>query len=54
MSHSLSTLGVIHTAVSLVPVIAGLYAFICHRAIDPPYAQASCTFWDWCCRSLRH
>ncbi|WP_329867141.1 hypothetical protein [Stenotrophomonas hibiscicola] len=35
MSHSLSTLGVIHTAVSLVPVFAGLYAFIRHRAIDP-------------------
>ncbi|HGM5035743.1 TPA: hypothetical protein ACKPZU_001507 [Stenotrophomonas maltophilia] len=35
MSHSLSPLGVIHTAVSLVPLFAGLYAFIRHRAIDP-------------------
>jgi len=35
MSHSLSTLGLIHTAVSLVPAIAGLYALIRHRAIDP-------------------
>ena len=43
MSHSLSTLGVIHTAVSLVPVFAGLYAFIRHRAIDPRHAPASCT-----------
>ncbi len=35
MSHALSTLGLIHTAVSLVPVLAGLYGFIRHRAIDP-------------------
>lgn len=35
MSHALSTFGVIHTAVSLVPVFAGLYGFIRHRAIDP-------------------
>ena len=35
MSHPLSTLGVIHTAVSLIPVLSGLYAFIRHRAIDP-------------------
>lgn len=35
MSHALSALGVIHTAVSLVPVLAGLYGFIRHRAIDP-------------------
>lgn len=35
MSHSLSTLGVFHTVVSLIPVLSGLYAFIRHRAIDP-------------------
>lgn len=35
MSHPLSTLGVVHTAVSLIPVLSGLYAFIRHRAIDP-------------------
>ncbi|MCD5966397.1 hypothetical protein LAW54_16485 [Stenotrophomonas maltophilia] len=35
MSHPVSTLGVIHTAVSLIPVLSGLYAFIHHRAIDP-------------------
>jgi hypothetical protein len=35
MTHALSTLGVIHTAVSLVPVLAGLYGFIRHRGIDP-------------------
>mgnify|MGYP000868617304 CR=1 FL=1 len=35
MSHSLSTLGVFHTVVSLMPVLSGLYAFIRHRAIDP-------------------
>ncbi|HIE1099188.1 MULTISPECIES: hypothetical protein [Stenotrophomonas] len=35
MTHALSTLGVIHTTVSLVPVLAGLYGFIRHRGIDP-------------------
>lgn len=35
MAHPLSTLGAIHTAVSLIPVLAGLYSFIRHRAIDP-------------------
>jgi len=35
MAHPLSTLGAIHTAISLVPVLAGLYGFIRHRAIDP-------------------
>lgn len=34
MTHALSTLGVIHTTVSLVPVLAGLYGFIRHRGID--------------------
>lgn len=35
MSHPLSTLGAIHTAISLVPLLAGVYAFVRHRAIDP-------------------
>lgn len=35
MSHPLSHLGVIHTALSLVPLVAGIYGFIRHRAIDP-------------------
>lgn len=35
MAHPLSTLGAIHTAVSLVPILAGLYGFVRHRAIDP-------------------
>lgn len=35
MSHPLSTLGVFHTVVSLIPVLSGLYAFIRHRAIAP-------------------
>ena len=35
MAHSLSPLGIVHTAISLVPVVAGLFAFSRHRAIDP-------------------
>ncbi|MBN4936836.1 hypothetical protein JY409_02070 [Stenotrophomonas maltophilia] len=35
MPHPLSALGVIHTAVSLLPIVAGLYGFVRHRAIDP-------------------
>lgn len=35
MSHSLSPLGVVHTAISLIPIAAGLYGFIRYRAIDP-------------------
>jgi len=35
MPHPLSTLGVMHTAISLVPLLAGLYAFARHRAIEP-------------------
>lgn len=35
MAHPLSLLGAIHTAISLVPILAGLYGFIRHRAIDP-------------------
>lgn len=35
MAHPLSALGAIHTAISLVPVLAGLYGFLRHRAIDP-------------------
>jgi hypothetical protein len=35
MTQPLSILGVVHTAISLVPVIAGLYAFVRYRKIDP-------------------
>lgn len=35
MPHPLSALGVIHTAVSLLPIVAGLYGLVRHRAIDP-------------------
>lgn len=35
MPHPLSALGAIHTAVSLLPIVAGLYGFVRHRAIDP-------------------
>jgi len=35
MSHPLSHLGVLHTALSLIPLVAGIYGFIRHRAIDP-------------------
>lgn len=35
MPHPISTLGILHTAVSLVPVVAGLYGFVRHRKIDP-------------------
>lgn len=35
MPHPLSALGVIHTAVSLLPIVAGLYGFVRHCAIDP-------------------
>lgn len=35
MPHPLSTLGIVHTLVSLVPLVAGLAAFARHRRIDP-------------------
>ncbi|MDR7267699.1 hypothetical protein J2X20_000328 [Pelomonas saccharophila] len=35
MPHPLSTLGIAHTAISLVPLAAGLYALARHRAIQP-------------------
>lgn len=35
MAHPLTLPGAIHTAISLVPILAGLYGFIRHRAIDP-------------------
>lgn len=45
MAHPLSALGVIHTAVSLVPVLAGLYGFIRHRAIDPATGSGKLYLW---------
>lgn len=35
MTLSLSPLGALHTALSLIPLLAGLYGFVRHRAIDP-------------------
>lgn len=35
MPHPLSTLGIVHTALSLVPLAAGLAAFARHGAIEP-------------------
>jgi len=35
MPHPLSTLGAVHTIISLVPFAAGLYSFVRYRAIDP-------------------
>ena len=35
MPHPLSALGIVHTAISLVPVVAGLYSFAQYRAIRP-------------------
>lgn len=35
MPHPLSLLGIVHTAISLVPLAAGLYAFARYRRIEP-------------------
>lgn len=35
MPHPLSVLGIVHTAISLVPVVAGLYSFARYRTIKP-------------------
>jgi hypothetical protein len=35
MPHPLSTLGIAHTLISLVPVVAGLYGFVRFHRIDP-------------------
>lgn len=35
MSHPISALGAVHTALSLIPVLAGLYGFVRHGRIDP-------------------
>lgn len=35
MAHPLSLLGIVHTAISLVPVVAGLYNIARYRAIEP-------------------
>jgi len=34
MAHPLSLLGAVHTVISLVPVVAGLYAFTRYRTIE--------------------
>ena len=33
MAHPISTLGILHTVISLIPIIAGLYAFARYREI---------------------
>lgn len=35
MPHPISTLGAFHTAISLLPLAAGLYSFVRYRAIEP-------------------
>lgn len=35
MPNPLSVLGIVHTAISLVPVVAGLYSFAKYRSIQP-------------------
>lgn len=35
MPHPLSILGIVHTAISLVPVVAGLYSFAHYGTIQP-------------------
>ena len=35
MPHPLSSLGAIHTLLSLIPIVAGLLAFVRHGRIDP-------------------
>ena len=35
MPHPLSTLGIVHTGISLVPLVIGLYSFARYRKIEP-------------------
>jgi len=35
MPHALTPLGIAHTAISLVPLVAGIYSFARYRRIDP-------------------
>lgn len=35
MPHPISTLGAFHTAISVLPLAAGLYSFVRYRAIEP-------------------
>ena len=35
MPNPLSVLGIVHTAISLVPVVAGVYSFAKYRSIQP-------------------
>jgi len=35
MPHPLSTLGIAHTAISLVPLVAGLCSLAVHHPIEP-------------------
>lgn len=35
MASPLSLLGVVHTTISLVPVVAGIFSFVRYRAIEP-------------------
>ena len=35
MAHPLSLLGIIHTLISLPPIVAGLYSLVRYRSIDP-------------------
>ena len=35
MPHPISTLGAVHTAISVLPLAAGLYSFVRYHAIEP-------------------
>lgn len=48
MTHPLSALGVLHTAISLIPVFAGLYGFVRHRKIDPATGAGKLYLVGWC------
>ena len=45
MPHPLSTLGVVHTAVSLITFAAGLYSFARYHRIDPHNRSATVYLW---------
>lgn len=44
MAHPLSTIGIIHTTVSIVPVIAGVYSFATHGKIVPKLTSGKIYF----------
>lgn len=51
MAHPISPLGVVHTLVSLVPIVAGIYSFVRYRKIDTSQTPVRFTgsAWYWPC-----